>query len=138
MPGFYHENGREFYRDADGRVTFLPFGMSAWRCHWAEEDDPRNIPNRPGVYAISLGGDLMYIGSTKRLRHRIREHCASGYFRDALDFGGVVEFRYKESRRRGDWLSLEYRLVSRIKPPLNKAFVNHVYMPYADPWESSR
>lgn len=87
----------------------------------------RDIPSVACCYAIYFDGALKYIGSTGDLRNRFSGHAIRyGFAKNIItpwgDFPDTVSFvvKYKASRRYGDWLMLEARLIRRIKPDFNK------------------
>lgn len=72
----------------------------------------------PGVYVIYADEHtLLYIGSTNNLRNRITSH----FTRNPLFHGNwdryVVKFR--PVPKCGEWLMVEHRLITRLRPPLN-------------------
>lgn len=101
-----------------------------------------NFPRRPGVYVVYAidNGDrtLIYVGSSDNLRVRWDDYVRplklwrqfadpvkhksiffktsrrQGYFDDI-----VVKMRF--SRRPGEHLMAEYRLINRVKPPWNRS-----------------
>lgn len=100
-----------------------------WRRVVASECGPLGLlsqfPKAPACYAVFLDGELSYVGSTEQLRARITAHRLRGhaYMDAAWTPWGLfrhVEIRYSLSRRRGDWLMREYRLITRLNPPLNR------------------
>ena len=80
-----------------------------------------HIPRRPGVYAIYRYGKLVYIGSSSNLRARLGSH-------EKLKKGDAVKI--KLTRKLGDWLMIEYRLIARLQPELNTT-VRHQRAPRA-------
>lgn len=91
--------------------------MSTWQTVMFIRLAPKLIPRVPGVYAIECQEEgIVYVGSSQNLRQRFRSHYES--------FGGCYPypflFRFSVSRRRGDWLTREYRLIDRLQPKLNK------------------
>jgi excinuclease UvrABC nuclease subunit len=72
------------------------------------------LPNKPGVYAIYDGTQLVYIGSTSSLRNRFGMHKK---LMNGLNFAHIkVSF----SSSYGDWTKRELRLIKRLNPELNK------------------
>jgi len=82
------------------------------------------LPQCPACYAIFGDGRLLYVGSTENLADRITGHgirelrtrnCTTPWG----SFGGVV-VKFRPSRKYGDWLMAEARLIRRLQPPFNK------------------
>lgn len=101
------------------------------------------IPSGPGVYAVYVRGELVYVGSSSDLRSRARL-----YFRKArpvLNYdehddrppfetpwghrhdGRDVVVKVKASRRYADWLMIEARLIRRLRPCYNAAHAGRSY-----------
>lgn len=86
------------------------------------------LPNSAGVYAIYLNRKLVYIGSSANLRRRLNQHnivpSSPGYVR--TNWGrlkvSLVHFKWKVTRRYGEHLMLEVRLIRRIRPQFNRQF----------------
>ncbi len=72
-----------------------------------------------GCYAIYRGSSLIYIGSTSNLRQRLQSHwrAAARWRTSATE---PLSIKVKPSRRRGDWLMIEYRLILRLCPKMNR------------------
>ena len=98
------------------------------------------IPDCPGCYAVYENGVLVYVGSSANLAARCRVYFTKSRMRGrfdygdpALDFpqfvtpwgfrhhGNAVTVKVKVSRRLGDWLMREYRLIRRLQPRENRA-----------------
>lgn len=96
--------------------------------------DPGNwmeIPPKPGVYVIYIGGEIVYIGQSANLRNRLQSYkIRAGYARNFRTPWGdypdhvTISAKAKVSRRFGDWAMWELRLIERIRPIFNKTFVN--------------
>lgn len=81
------------------------------------------VPDVACVYVFIKDGRAFYVGSTVNLRARIRQHFsprAGGFLSGdptplaaALMSCGTV--KYKPSRRYGDWLMYEARLLRRLR-----------------------
>ncbi len=83
------------------------------------KDDIDAIPEKPGVYVISgpMGiGRPDYIGKSKNLRRRAREHLDG----DVPDFLGLKSIKYKVVRNYDKTNMLERGLIRERKPRLNK------------------
>lgn len=74
-------------------------------------------PMKPGVYVV-IGretGKVEYVGSSVNLYLRVSQHK---WMRE-----GDWVVKVKPSRRKGDWLMEEYRLIERLQPTRN---VRHI------------
>lgn len=78
-------------------------------------------------YAIYFDGQLFYIGSTNNLRNRFSGHAIRwGYAKNLITPWGefpddiFIHIKYKPSKKYGDWLMLEARLIRRLQPDFNK------------------
>lgn len=73
----------------------------------------KEIKNKDGLYAIFYKKKLMYIGTSKEIRQRLRGH---GLLRPWVDKRNIeIAMKYiRESRWR-----IEEKLVKRLTPPLN-------------------
>ena len=89
-----------------------------------------SIPANPGVYAIYNESDLVYIGQAVDLLARMRRHRyvvlgtkepSTRWDKDGLEVYERKNLRvkYRLSKKVGEWLSAEFRLVSRLQPLLN-------------------
>lgn len=85
-----------------------------------------DLPTVPCCYAIYFNGALKYIGSTNNLRNRFSGHAfRHSYGKSFLTPWAEFELplsmliKFKPSRRYGDWLMLEARLIRRLQPPFN-------------------
>jgi hypothetical protein len=87
------------------------------------------VPSSPGVFVIYGRGVLLYVGQSTDMLSRLRALRTSIFspaengtpLRAALAKYNKAELRLKYERisRCGDWLSLEYRLIAKLRPPLN-------------------
>ncbi len=80
----------------------------------------------PGVYAIYYGSNLVYIGSSRHVQRRIAEHSViltqQGIFADFIIRGNPnhrVKIKVSYSKKYGEWLMREARLLKRLKPLFN-------------------
>jgi hypothetical protein len=110
--------------------------LSLWREVW-----PKAIPSGPGVYVVYENDRIVYVGSTTELKKRVRVYFT---FHHAIlgDYGGDnhidrtygtpwgfkhdgdgIRVKVKQSRRCGDWLMWEWRLICRLRPRENRAGV---------------
>lgn len=96
------------------------------RGNWYRVDpsDHFNLPRIPVVYAIFSKKKLVYIGSTQNLRHRFNNLIRLGYTADHYHtpWGTLekVRMRYSPSKKYGDWLMRELRLIRRLRPRFNR------------------
>lgn len=75
-------------------------------------DVTRLINDGPGIYALWLGDDCIYIGKSSQVYKRIRQHRANGLF----EFNRVMVLFCA-----GDELDkLEYQAIQHYKPVRNK------------------
>jgi excinuclease UvrABC nuclease subunit len=106
------------------------FGPSRWRRF--DGNNLFTIPESPGVYVflwILTPTKLRpsYIGSSRNLRNRVRQHMQRKFepmskYRPWPDLvrDGRMVCKYKESRRLGDWLMFEARLIYQLWPEFNE------------------
>lgn len=98
---------------------------------WRSVERIADVPRAPGCYAVYHDGELVYVGSSVKLQSRLasyfgpsnpkrprRRHINSGA-RPRHD-GVAVTVKVAGSRRIGDWLMREYRLIQRLKPRDNR------------------
>ncbi len=77
----------------------------------------KEIPERPGVYALYLENSLLYIGSSSNLKSRLNNHP---FVRRSDSVRTDFKYlKFKVCSKYGEWLMLEARLIKRAKPPLN-------------------
>jgi len=98
---------------------------SGWDSHHAWDD----LPKLPGVYVFMDGSTPLYIGSTCNLRTRLKQHVSNGWHASLYSSGWfdhkqtyLHDFRLKVkiSRRWGDWLMWEARLLKKVPTVHNK------------------
>jgi hypothetical protein len=77
-------------------------------------EDIRKMPTSMCIYALYDGADLVYVGKTINMRHRMEAHRQNRIFTRA-------KARIIANHFRLDYL--ERRLIDRLKPPQNKAFI---------------
>lgn len=89
-----------------------------------DRDRFSGVLDAPGVYVFYVDDELVYVGSSVRLRHRVNEY---GYYR-ARDGNFVTNWqtngwkvwvKVRYSDKYGDWLMRELRLIRRLEPPGN-------------------
>jgi excinuclease UvrABC nuclease subunit len=88
---------------------------------WKKCIEHYNLPARPGVYAIYLSGELVYIGSSGNMRKRFAVHAhnkneVGRLLREEIE---RVVIKFRATRKYGDWAMVELRLLRRLRPPLN-------------------
>lgn len=102
-------------------------GRAPFAWEWADEDN-RNFPDVPACYAIYIDGEVAYVGQSFRLSSRLSSyHIHVNLFGVRADDWWVtpwgkfahVRIKFKRSRRYGDWLMREARLIRRLKPRFN-------------------
>jgi hypothetical protein len=91
-------------------VTREPKNWMDWR--WMKK-----LPPTPAVYVMFVEGVVKpyYIGATEDLRNRFHH----GHYKFIKE-RRVVKVKWKLTRRWGDWLMIEKRLVDRLKPVANR------------------
>ena len=70
------------------------------------------LPRGPGVYKINSYGQTSYIGSTKNLRRRAREHMRNG------NDGTSISFKRTVTKQQAS--NLERSSIRRSCPPTNR------------------
>ena len=94
---------------------------------WIEWTDEGSVlPNAPGCYAIYEGDEVVYVGSSFNIRHRIKSHPIEiSHYSNTLDTPWGMfhnwKIKFKTSVRYGDWAMIELRLIDRLQPKYNKA-----------------
>lgn len=85
------------------------------------------LPRVACCYAVYFDGVLSYIGSTHDLRNRFSGHAFRHSYGKSFitpwgefDLPLKITIKYSVSRRYGDWLMREARLIRRLKPVFNK------------------
>lgn len=96
---------------------------------WSRIDylkDRNKLPPVACCYVVYINGQLKYIGSTNDLRNRFSGHAfrysyAKTFITPWAEFDTpvLVEIKFKPTRRYGDWLMLEARLIRRLQPAFN-------------------
>lgn len=100
------------------------------RGKWAGFDFMKNRHDLPVVaccYVIYFDGLPLYVGSTNNLRNRFcgRMSIRNGYAKDIKtpwgDFPNKtkITMKIKPTKKYGDWLMIEARLIKKLKPKLN-------------------
>lgn len=79
------------------------------------------FPSAAGVYVVYLNRQLYYIGSAANLEMRLyatwKRKTDSGFTMNAL-----VDIKYSVSKKYGDWLMREIRLIRKLQPRANKVY----------------
>lgn len=86
----------------------------------------RDLPKVACCYVLYFDGVMKYIGSTNDLRNRYSGHAIRysygkelitpwGYFDNNVE----ISIKYRPSKKYGDWLMVEARLIRRLQPPFN-------------------
>jgi excinuclease UvrABC nuclease subunit len=88
---------------------------STWKTYLLHER--MKIPLDSGVYAIYKDDDVVYVGQTTNLRHRLSGH--SWRFR-AADGVGFSSGMYIKCKPCLGYLELERKLIGRLRPSWNK------------------
>jgi excinuclease UvrABC nuclease subunit len=85
----------------------------------------KDLPALPGVYAITLGRRLLYIGTSRNLRKRLFHHQIELNRIGGLFFDGdvaKVRVRYIPCHDIANRLTMEAFLIHLWKPELNTCF----------------
>lgn len=98
--------------------------MGNWkRNNFEPLEDWWKITSGPGCYAIYCDGQLIYIGQSANVLKRINSYKINyGYSNTIYTPWGCCSDLYvkvRKSKRRGDWLMVEYRMIARLRPKFN-------------------
>lgn len=103
--------------------------MSNWQVCDAIHDS-HLLPRCPAVYLIQIDGITVYVGQSLRLRGRIYSHkFRYGYGKNIIlpwcdiDLPSEITLKYKVSKVVGDWAMWEIRLIHKLKPIYNRAYL---------------
>lgn len=93
--------------------------MSKWRTI-----DDLEVPEGPGVYAIYFSNEVVYVGSSRDVRHRLYNHginwCRySSWIMTPWGHQRSLRIKVRKSDVYGDWAMHELRLIRRLKPRFN-------------------
>jgi len=82
-------------------------------------DLTKSIPPAQGLYCVWAGNVLLYIGQSKRLKYRLKDHTRKSEF---VGMGAnAITFTIVETERsRWERTDMEKWLIRKHKPPLNK------------------
>lgn len=87
------------------------------------DDAVFTAPKGAACYAIYLDGLLTYVGSTENLRVRVGNHVKiprySALFDTPWGRARCVTVKFRPSRKYGDWVMHELRLIRRLQPTGN-------------------
>lgn len=91
---------------------------------WTSTKLVRKAPVRTGIYAVYLSGQLVYVGLAVNIRRRLKQHpirnSPCGTTTTPWGHGRTVVIKFSLSRRIGDEVRREARLISRLKPRGNR------------------
>lgn len=78
-----------------------------------------DVPSIPCCYVfLNRAGKAIYVGSTHNLNLRLAQH------RRVIQLSAAAYIvKYRPSKKFGDWLMLEARLIRRLRPILNKQVI---------------
>ena len=89
-----------------------------------EERD--QLPSIPAVYAVYFDNDLVYIGSSNNIRNRFSGHAFRYVYArnvvtpwQTIDDTVEIILKFRPTRKIGEWLMREIRLIQRLKPLFN-------------------
>lgn len=130
---FYHDAmsyplGRREHRRIMGFVWLLRSSLISWRgCPRAcieQIEAEWGWPKKPisGLYFLWNGPELIYIGRSKDLRLRLRQHAKQGWPMGRPDSVGMLRYHHVAARL------LEARLIERFRPRGNKALHPNVIL----------
>jgi hypothetical protein len=88
-------------------------------CPYIPIEDNNTAPRHSGVYAIFLNRNLVYIGATMELKHRLREHRKTVRMATAISSDDVT-YKFVSCGRHPS-ASIEGRLIEHYEPPWNKS-----------------
>lgn len=101
--------------------------MSRWIAYQIQEDS--RLPLVSCVYVFYVDGVIAYVGSTKNFakRYTVVDFAIKDRVRQGRSFDFVsqsVSVKVKPSKKYGDWLMYEARLIRRIGPPMNRVGIS--------------
>jgi hypothetical protein len=96
--------------------------MAEQDCNWTWIESAADAPTCGGVYAIYLDSVLVYLGSSRSVRTRLRTHRLEPALGEHITPWGTGRMRIKvrKTKRKGDWLMYEFRLINRLRPRGNR------------------
>ena len=102
-----------------GVVIGLPFDLKCAIQYYGKEI----IPDCLGIYHLFYEDQLIYVGMSKNLRGRLLCHLKD----KDMPFNNVLWFcadTWKESATIEDVLRIEYKMIKKFKPALNRVHTN--------------
>ena len=93
--------------------------------NWIEiEPFFEEMPEAAGCYVFLFEDRYLYVGSTSSMRKRFYQHSIelcrySDWFWTPWGMSRSVRVMFRRSRRFGDWLMWEARLIRKLRPALN-------------------
>lgn len=91
--------------------------MSRWQTVDDLDETTNDVPKLPGVYVIFVDKILYYIGSSNNLYTRMRTSFQQKNGSPLRE--STITVKYVITRRYGDWLMREARLIRRLNPSMN-------------------
>lgn len=86
---------------------------------YVEKSKLKLMPQNPGVYALSAGKKILYIGKAMNLQERVKNHFQRSSYRDNLFMDHIERIGYIQTRSEIDALLLESFLIKKQKPRYN-------------------
>ena len=87
--------------------------------HYLSKEKLEKIPKAPGVYALSGGREILYIGKAVNLKERVKNHFQRSSYRDNLFVDKVTRVVWIETQSDIDALLLESQLIKQKEPRYN-------------------
>ena len=104
----------------DGNVIGHPFNLEQVIARFGKEI----IPDELGIYHLFYKDQLVYIGMSKSIRGRLRQHLKD----KDMPFTNVLWFCSSMMRDGGidiaETLDIEYKMIKKFKPVLNSMHAN--------------
>jgi hypothetical protein len=103
----------------DGVTIGQPFNLEQVLSLYGKEI----IPDELGIYHLFYHDQLIYVGMSKSIRGRLRQHLKD----EDMPFNNVLWFcatTWKDDASIKDVLELEYKMIKKYKPVLNSAGTN--------------
>ncbi|MFW9997332.1 MAG: GIY-YIG nuclease family protein [Candidatus Odinarchaeota archaeon] len=100
-------------------IQGIPFERKGLKWRKEQLDD---VPKRPGVYLLLWGSTIQYIGKSRDLQRRLKEHERADCYRDDeyIPFGSCTWYQ----TTMGFENELERVLIEKHQPPYNDRLVN--------------
>lgn len=98
--------------------------QSRWSKKYVVPEEIGRVPKGPGCYAVYFGNDLVYVGSSYQVRNRLSGHrfdsCRySAWTQTPWGSAAKVTVKVRATKKYGEWLMLEARLLRRLAPRHN-------------------